>query len=310
MTLRCRASRTASAAPLTSFPFYLVDVFAERPLTGNPLAVVADADALGEDVMRLVAREFNQSETTFVLPARRDGASWRLRSFTPTGDEVVGAGHNALGAWWWLAGAGRVELDADGGALVAQEIGERVLPVRVLGRNGRPDAIVLEQSAPEFLAKVEDVAELAAALGLERANLAGDARVVSTGAAHLMVPVRDRSVVERVSPDPRRLRASLADVGGQGCYVYCLDPVSSEAIAHARFFNPTVGIWEDPATGSAAGPLVSRLVAEGVAPSATPVLVEQGHTMGRPSRIRVEVDGDRVSIGGACVVIAEGTLTV
>lgn len=285
-------------------------MFAEQPLTGNPLAVVADAESLAEDVMRLVAREFNQSETTFVLPARRDGATWRLRSFTATGDEVVGAGHNALGAWWWLATAGGVELDDDGGAVVAQEIGDHVLPVEVLGRDGTPDAIVMEQAPPEFLGTVGDPGELAAALGLERPDLVGDAQVVSTGAAHLMVPVRDRSVVERVSADAARLRAALADVGGQGCYVYCLDPVGPDALAHARFFNPTVGIWEDPATGSAAGPLVSRLVAEGVAPSGTAVVVEQGHAMGRPSRIRVDVDGDRVRIGGAGIVIAEGTLTV
>ena len=186
---------------VNSVPFYFVDVFAEKPLTGNPLAVVADAESLPEEVMRLVAREFNQSETTFVLPARREGATWRLRSFTPTGDEVVGAGHNALGAWWWLAGAGRVDLDGDGGAVVAQEIGDRVLPVEVIGRGGTPVAIAMQQAPPEFLATVEDHDELAAALGLERADLAGDAQVVSTGAAHLLVPVRDRSVVERATPD-------------------------------------------------------------------------------------------------------------
>ena len=154
--------------------------------------------------MRLVAREFNQSETTFVLPARREGATWRLRSFTPTGDEVVGAGHNALGAWWWLAGAGRVELDGDGGAVVAQEIGDRVLPVEVLGRSGEPDAIAMQQAPPEFLAIVEDHGELAAALGLERADLAGDAQVVSTGAAHLMVPLRDRERRRARHPGRRR----------------------------------------------------------------------------------------------------------
>ena len=294
----------------TSVPFYLVDVFAAVPLTGNPLAVVDDAEPLSEDVMRLVAREFNQSETTFVLPPTRDGATWRLRSFTPTGDEVVGAGHNALGAWWWLASAGKVELDGDGGAAVAQELGDRVLPVEVIGRDGSPEAIAMEQAPPQFLATVADLDELAASLGLERADLAGDAQVVSTGAAHLMVPVRDRGVVERVRADAPRLKAALAAVGGQGCYVYCLDPVDPAATAHARFFNPTVGIWEDPATGSAAGPLASRLVAEGVAPSGAPVLVEQGHAMGRPSQIRVEVDGDRVRIAGAGVVVAEGTLTV
>ena len=125
-----------------------------------------------------------------------------------------------------------------------------------------------------------------------------------------MVPVRDRDVVQRVVADPSRLRAALATVGGQGCYVYCLDPVDAAATAHARFFNPTVGLWEDPATGSAAGPLGARLVGEGVVGDGLPVIVEQGHAMGRPSRIRVDVQSDRVRIRGAAVVVAEGTLSV
>ena len=295
----------------TSVSFVLVDVFADTPLTGNPLPVVADAERLEEPVMRAVAREFNQSETTFVLPPTRRGATWRLRSFTPTGAEVIGAGHNALGAWWWLATAGRIELDADGGAALAQEIGDRVLPVEVTGRNGRPEAIVMEQARPEFGRTVTDRDELAGALGLE-SDLLDDmsAQVVSTGAAHLLVPVRDRAAVDRARPDAPRLASALAQVGGQGCYVYCLDPVDPAAVAHARFFNPTVGIWEDPATGSAAGPLVSRLVAQGVVPDGALVFVEQGHAMGRPSRIRVQVSGEQVRIGGSGVIVAEGTLTV
>jgi trans-2,3-dihydro-3-hydroxyanthranilate isomerase len=298
----------------TSVPFYLVDVFADAPLTGNPLAVVADAERLQEPLMRAVAREFNQSETTFILPPTRSGATRRLRSFTPSGAEVVGAGHNALGAWWWLATTGRIELDADGGAALAQEIGKRVLSVDVTGRNGRPAAIMLGQAPPVFGSTVTDRDELAAALGLEPGgpDLLDDvpAQVVSTGAAHLLVLARDRAVVDRARPDAPRLAAVLAQVGGQGCYLYCLDPVDPTAVAHARFFNPTVGIWEDPATGSAAGPLVSRLVAQGAVPDGARVVVEQGHAMGRPSRIRVQVTGEQVRIGGTCVVVAEGTLTV
>jgi trans-2,3-dihydro-3-hydroxyanthranilate isomerase len=295
-----------------SVPFVLVDVFADAPLTGNPLAVVADAERLEEPVMRAVAREFNQSETTFVLPATRPGATWRLRSFTPAGAEVAGAGHNALGAWWWLATAGRVDLDPDGGAVLAQEIGDRVLPVEVTGRNGRPEAIVMEQAPPQSGRTATDRVELARALGLEPDGLLDDvpAQVVSTGAAHLLVPARDRAVVDGARPDAPRLAGALARVGGQGCYLYCLAPVDPAAVAHARFFNPTVGIHEDPATGSAAGPLVCRLVAQGVVPDGAPVLVEQGHAMGRPSRIRVQVSGEQVRIGGACVVVAEGTLTI
>jgi trans-2,3-dihydro-3-hydroxyanthranilate isomerase len=296
----------------TSVPFVLVDVFADAPLTGNPLAVVADAERLEEPVMRAVAREFNQSETTFVLPATRPGATRRLRSFTPAGAEVAGAGHNALGAWWWLATAGRVDLDAEGGAVLAQEIGDRVLPVEVSGRDGRPEAIVMEQAPPQFGRTATDRVELARALGLEPGDLLDDvpAQVVSTGAAHLLVPARDRAAVDRARPDAPRLAAALAQVGGQGCYLYCLDPVHPAAVAHARFFNPTVGIHEDPATGSAAGPLVCRLVAQSVVPDGAPVLVEQGHAMGRPSRIRVQVSGEQVRIGGACIVVAEGTLTI
>jgi trans-2,3-dihydro-3-hydroxyanthranilate isomerase len=292
-------------------PFVLVDVFADRPLAGNPLAVVADAERLEEPVMRALAREFNQSETTFVLPPTRHGAIRRLRSFTPTGAEVVGAGHNALGAWWWLVTTGQVELDADGGAALAQEIGDRVLPVEVTGRGGRPEAIVMEQAPPEFGRTVTDREDLAAALGLEPDALDDvQAQVVSTGAAHLLVPVADRAAVDRVRPDAPRLAAALAKVGGQGCYVYCLDPVDPSAVAHARFFNPTVGIEEDPATGSAAGPLVSRLVAQGVVADGATVVVEQGHAMGRPSRIRVQASEERVRIGGAAVVVAEGTLRI
>src|SRR5689334_16869068 len=102
------AAAAAVAAPPRQQPsrrrrvrFHLVDVFADEPLAGNPLAVVPDADALDEAVMRRIAREFNQTETTFLLAPSLPDADWRLRCFTPGGVEVFGAGHNALGAWWW-----------------------------------------------------------------------------------------------------------------------------------------------------------------------------------------------------------------
>jgi trans-2,3-dihydro-3-hydroxyanthranilate isomerase len=130
-----------------SLSFFLVDVFANAPLTGNPLAVVADADDVDEGVMRAVAREFNQSETTFVLASPRADVAWRLRSFTPAGIEVGGAGHNALGAWWWLATSGRLQLSESGGRF-AGEIGESPLPVEVIAERGHPRAIAMDQEAP------------------------------------------------------------------------------------------------------------------------------------------------------------------
>ena len=93
-----------------NIPFYFVDVFADGPLNGNPLAVVPDADELGESAMKKIAAELNQAETTFLLRPSGSGADWRLRSLTAPGHEVFGAGHNSLGAWWWLADSGKLNL--------------------------------------------------------------------------------------------------------------------------------------------------------------------------------------------------------
>ena len=297
--------------PIT-VPFYLIDVFAEQPLTGNPLALVAEAERLDEALLKNIAREFNQSETTYLLPSTEPDATCRLRSFTPSGAEVFGAGHNALGAWWWLASTGRLEL-LDGAGSFAQQLGSNVLPVEVLpGADGRPAAISMDQAPASFGAAVDQTSALAAALGLASGDLRTDvpAQVVSTGAAHLLVPAVDRAVVDRARPDAAVLLTELQRVAAQGCYLYSLDPVNTGATAYARFFNPTVGIWEDPATGSAAGPLASHLVSQGIAPGDGKLLIEQGHALGRPSLLQVDVEDDRVRLVGAGVVVAAGTLHV
>ena len=285
-------------------PFHLVDVFAAEPLTGNPLAVVAGGESLAADLLRRIAREFNQSETTFVMPPTRAEADWRLRSFTAAGAEVFGAGHNALGAWWWLAEAGKLPL-GPGPRTFHQEIGERVLPVTV------GEHIVMEQEAPEARQRVESVAPLAAALGLDPQDIALQrvpCQVVFTGAAHLLVPISDHAAVDRIRPNAPALLAVLARAGAEGCYVFSLDPRRPEATAYARFFNPTVGIWEDPATGTAAGPLAVHLVNHGLAPAGRPVIIEQGTAMGRTSLIRAEVFMNRVRICGRGVIVASGEL--
>jgi trans-2,3-dihydro-3-hydroxyanthranilate isomerase len=111
-------------------PFSFVDVFAERPLTGNPLSVVPHAEVLDDATMQRIAGELNQAETTFILPARNKSADWRLRSFTAPGHEIFGAGHNSLGAWRWLAESGELKL-SDGRNHFIQEIGDSLLPVEI-----------------------------------------------------------------------------------------------------------------------------------------------------------------------------------
>jgi trans-2,3-dihydro-3-hydroxyanthranilate isomerase len=122
------------------------------------------------------------------------------------------------------------------------------------------------------------------------------------------VQARSRAAVDRAAPEPPRLAAALRTVRGEGCYVYSLETVEPDSSAYARFFNPTMGISEDPATGTAAGPLASHLVAHGVVSDGSTILIEQGHAMGRPSRMELRVEGERVTIAAAGVVVAEGTL--
>jgi len=292
--------------------FFLVDVFSDKPLEGNPVTVVPDAARLTESMMQRIAGEFNQSETTFLLPPTRVGANWRLRSFTPAGKEAFGAGHNTLGAWWWLAESGELTLGASGGQFT-QEIGNDLLPVEVSCESGRLVSIGMTQSAPEFGKVYEDLPELAAALGLHTNDLRPDRlpiQVISTGAPHMLVPVRDRSAIESARPDFARLASVLRLVDGEGCYLFSLDPVLAGSIAHARFFNPTLGITEDAATGTAAGPLACQLVAQNIAKDGTTMIVEQGYAMGRPSLIRVRVSGNTVQVSGECFVSGTGQLRV
>jgi PhzF family phenazine biosynthesis protein len=287
--------------------FFWVDVFAEAPLTGNPLALVPDADGLSEDLMRAITKEFNQSETTFLVTPTAPGADHRLRSFTVGGVEVLGAGHNAMGAWIWLAEAGVLAADR---REFAQQIGDDVLPVRI-GRtaDGRV-RVSMRQSAPRFLGTTTAHGEFAAALGLTAADLVVEktGEVVSTGAEHLLLALRTREAVDRAAPDAARLRTLLAQVGAEGCYLYSTQGSGDDADAYTRFFNPTVGIPEDPATGTAAGPLAALLVRDRLVVERKPVRIEQGRAMGRTSLLEVVVDEDRVELSGSGLVVAQGVL--
>lgn len=288
-------------------PFAWVDVFAQEALTGNPLALVPDATGLGDAQMAAIAREFNQSETTFLVPPTRPGADHRLRSFTPGGVEVLGAGHNAMGAWIWLAGAGRLAADRTG---FTQQIGDDVLPVRVERPADAGPRVTMRQSPPRFLARPGRTDELERALGLAPGAVRRDveAQVVSTGAEHLLVPVVTAAAVDAAVPVPGDLKRFLAAAGAEGCYVYAPTPERDDVSASARFFNPTVGIAEDPATGTAAGPLAALLVRLGLAADGTTVRIEQGRAMGRPSVLDVRVHGQVVELSGSGVLAAEGVL--
>jgi trans-2,3-dihydro-3-hydroxyanthranilate isomerase len=140
--------------------YAFVDAFTERPLAGNPVAIVPHAETLDEPTMRRITRELNQVATTFILPPKNDFADWSLRSFNTSGHEVFGAGHNSLGAWWWLAESGNLTL-GEGRNRFTQEIGGELLPVEVRCEHSQPVTVALTHLSPVFGAICEDLPQLA-----------------------------------------------------------------------------------------------------------------------------------------------------
>jgi PhzF family phenazine biosynthesis protein len=291
---------------MTELAAGLIDVFAQAPLSGNPLAVVEDADGLSDAQMKRIAGEFNQAETTFLMKSER--ADRKLRSFTANGTEVFGAGHNALGAWLWMGEQGHLGA-LDTPSTFHQEIGDHILPItlaRIDGRiHGRMGQAALRLSTPLTSPK-----SLADALGLRADDISPlpVARVADTGAAHLMARLRDAQAVDRATPSAEQLLLVLKSVGAEGCYIYAFDPAAPDT-AYTRFFNPTVGLWEDAATGTAAGPLCAYLGAEGLLNGNQTLLVEQGVKMGRRSLLHIRLTPNP-ELSGAGIIVLRGTLTI
>lgn len=287
--------------------FGFVDVFAEHALQGNPLAVVEGGEDLSDETLRAIAREFNQSETTF-LQSPTLSADWRLRSFTASGVEVGGAGHNALGAWLWLGYQGKLG-NLEEPREFTQELRNVVLPVRIEQRDDLLHG-TMTHSALQISDFEPDLALLAAALGLRSEDIETHPmpRVAWTGAGHLLVRVRDAAAVDRAAPTAEALLAALGAEEDRGCYIYALDE-GIEARAYARFFNPSVGLHEDPATGSAAGPLGGYLSHSGLLEREQVLTIEQGTKMGRRSLLEVRA-GENITLSGAGVVVLEGNLRI
>src|SRR5215831_17961726 len=218
--------------------------------------------------MQQIAREMNLSETVFVLPSDKEGVLRRLRIFTP-GSELPFAGHPIVGTWNCLAREGVVPMpkDGNGWSHLKHEVGIGVLPIDVQFESGEPVRVTMTQGKFEIRGEVEDSqdqADIARALGLHREDLDESLPIqaVSTGNTMLLVPVRSLADLGRCRPTLTLLEEIYErnDVGATGCYAFTTETIEvGEARAHARFF---VGqnIGEDPATGSAAGPLGGFLV--------------------------------------------------
>ncbi|MDP9293633.1 MAG: PhzF family phenazine biosynthesis protein, partial [Actinomycetota bacterium] len=278
-------------------PYTLLDVFTAEPLRGNGLAVVHDADGVGDEVMLRFARETRLSETSFVQSSRRDGADYRHRIWM-MGGEIPFAGHPSLGV-----AAAVARLRGEGSATYVQETRAGLQPVEVELDGLRARVSMLQEPAvfgPEL-----DPAEVLAFAGLTAADSDPDlpVQVVSTGVAQVLVPVRDPAALERARPDYEAIGALLGAHAAITFYLVAVD--AAAGTARARSFAATAEMGEDPATGSAVGPLCAHVAAR---TGAQRLEVSQGVEMGRPSSLDAAIEGDRVRVGGDAVVVVEGTV--
>ena len=287
--------------------FYTLDVFTTVRFQGNPLAVITDGDGLSTDQMRAIAREMNLSETVFVQKPTSDRALARLRIFT-TKEELKLAGHPVIGTWFLLAGLGVVPAQ-EGGVHVLQQTGAGILPVEIRFKDGRPQRVVMTQKEASFRASKIDRKKLVAALGLTTKDL--DMQLapefVSTGIYNLMVPLRNRAALGKIQMNMVELARLL---GKQAALAYCF-VIGSNHSVWARGMMPWE-LYEDAATGSAAGSLGAYLVKYGRIGAGHTLHITQGVEMGRPSQIEVEVSrtGKKLTprVSGAAVKVFEGVI--
>jgi trans-2,3-dihydro-3-hydroxyanthranilate isomerase len=277
--------------------YTLLDVFTGTALEGNGLAVVHDADALDEATMLAFARETRLSETTFVQRAHVAGADYRNRIWTVE-RELPFAGHPSLGTAVAVARADGVR----GEARYVQQTGAGLQPIDVRLDGDRATASMLQE--PPVHGPELERAPVLAAIGLtpEHADPRLPPQVVATGLAQLIVPLRDDEAVASARPDYEAIAALLAQHGAVTLYLAACD--ASRGRAHARSFV-SAAVGEDPATGSAAGPLCAYLAAR---TGCTRVAIDQGIEMGRPSRLDAAMEGDRPRVGGDVVVVIDGTV--
>jgi trans-2,3-dihydro-3-hydroxyanthranilate isomerase len=280
------------------FPYTVLDVFTTVPLEGNAVAVVHDADAVTDDVMGRFARETRLSETCFVQTATEKGADYRNRIWT-VAREIPFAGHPSLGVAVAVARA-RGETKVT----YVQQTGAGLQPLDVKVDGAAAYASILQEPA-KFGAEVAP-AHVMAAVGL----LPGDAdparppQFGTTGLDTLIAPVRERECLTRAEPDFDLIEA-LSDIEDFNLYLVWVD--RSRECAAARMFTRGVVGGEDPATGSAAGPLCAYLAQR---ENCSRIEIAQGVEMGRPSRLVAEMDGDRPRVGGNVVVVIEGTVVL
>jgi trans-2,3-dihydro-3-hydroxyanthranilate isomerase len=291
------------------------DVFTDTPFEGNQLAVFPEPAGLTAAMMQTIAREMNFSESTFILPAEAAATDVRMRIFTPA-EELPMAGHPTVGSTFALAKEGVI---APGQRAFVFGLGVGPTPVEIEWKDGAMDFVWMTQGQPKYAGAIAERTRFAASIGLGATDLgSSNPEAVSCGNLFLIAPLASRDAVDRIEINRAEYTSACAAAGLKELplFVFSIEP-RGDAQIYSRMVAPGLGVSEDPATGSAAGPLGCYLHKHQLLPRErlSHIVNLQGVKMLRPSRLHISIEGrsdevTRVRVGGRSVLVGEGTLSV
>ena len=290
-------------------PYVVADVFTNKSYSGNPLAVVFTEGNLELAQYEHIAREFGYSETSFVYysPAQQ---ALNVRSFTPTGFEVHGAGHNLLGAVC-AALLNGVDIFREQGEDTFVIMKEARIPVTVVTENPAQSPSVKMKQGSAVIGNTVPVELIADALGLIIKDIGFQKlfpTIVKTEVAHIMVPIVNRATLNNIKRDSKKLVEISKQFEFEGFYCFAFTNADDPQVVESRFFNPLIGIDEDAATGTAAGPLAGFLAINHLIKPNTTYQILQGVQLNQPSTIEVMVRDTDVLVGGSSVITMRGEI--
>lgn len=296
----------------TALEYYVLDVFSNESYKGNPLSVVFTDGNLKLETYQDISKEFGYSETSFVYYSKEKKAL-NVRSFTPTGIEIDGAGHNLLGAVCGALLKGMPIFDEQNESELFVIMKRSPIPLTVSFDpvtfypvvQMHQKSAVIKQEIPTY--------RIAIALGLKIEDLDVNAfvpTIVKTEVAHTMVPIKNSQLLNSCVPDNQLLIEISKEYNFEGFYCFTLGEEGQEHIVETRFFNPIIGIYEDPATGTAAGPLIGFLTQKKFTKSEKEYKILQGVKLKQASMIEVMNREEDILVGGSSIITMKGELYI
>jgi trans-2,3-dihydro-3-hydroxyanthranilate isomerase len=293
--------------------FQLIDVFTSEPFGGNPLAIFDNADDLSAEQMLKIAKELNLSETVFLNKTSTE-ADVKMRIFTP-GLELPTAGHPTIGTAYYLLKEKGINPIKRNELLLEQNIGNITVQYEKNGK--KVSKILMEQPLPRFEQTFKDKKLVASLLSIEEDDIEDDfpCRIVNCGNPFLIVPVKTLASVQKLKLNNELFNEILDEIFITGVMAFTMETQNSEHLTHSRMFAPHIGVAEDPATGSAHGPLACYLHNYNMADLSELSIGEQGYELARPSQIKMKIEQvegkiSKVLVGGACVHIGGGEIKI